>query len=1021
MKYCYKISIAIGLLFCFNMILGQVPTPPTPPEISIEGTIIDAENYPIIGATIVEKGTTNGTITDFDGKFTINVSSESAILVFSSLGLTSKEIAVGSQRAFNLTLEENTNLIDEIVVVGYGTQKRSTISGSVSVINSEELSETPVTRIEQAIQGRTAGIQVTQNSGAPGSALTVRVRGTGTINDSEPLYVVDGIVVNGLDYLNNNDIETISVLKDGASAAIYGARAANGVVLITTKSGSKNGKGTVSYESYYGNQSVIRKLDLLNAREYAVISNESYINSGLKPIVNLQDPSIFNEGTDWQEAIYQNAPIVSHNINFSGGGKGFSIGASGSYFLQDGIVGGDKARFKRYTARTVMSYDIKPWLTIGSNIGFTNLTRNALQENNEFTSPIIQALNMDPLTPVRKPDGTYAYSDFVDTDIRNPVNAIENTYDQYNANRVVGSTSAELKFTDAIRFKSTYSVDATFATGDGFIPIFNLSVDSTDAPPAEKNLVNTVYLSHNTWKNWQWENVALYDKDFEDHTIGVVAGTSANYGRAEYSGGSNTNLPSNDPKDAYISNTVDPIGSQSTYEGASESTFLSYFGRLTYDFQDKYLFTASFRADGSSKFGPNKRFGYFPAFSAGWLINREAFFNIDEISLLKLRASWGINGNDRIGNNGFSSVVFNGQNYTFGQDEIITNGSIALTVANPDLQWETSIQTNIGLDVELFDGLIYLSSDYYIKNTKDMLYNAPVLGVVGAGAPTVNIGQVKNSGIEILLQYRNRIGEFKYEVGGNTSFSKNEVIFLGGGDPTFSGFTFVQGAVSKTDIGQPIASFFGYQTDGIFQDQGEVNSHAFQTEGTSPGDIRFKDLNNDGIINEDDKTYIGNPNPDMVYGFNARVDWRNFDLSAFMQGVYGNEIFNASVRYDKIGGNRPASILERWTGPGSSNFEPRVGLSDPNNNNRVSDRFIEDGSYLRLKNVQLGYTLKIKALDRLEVNKLRFYISGQNLVTFTNYSGYDPEIGTRGPLEIGIDRGFYPSSRTVLGGVQLNF
>lgn len=990
-------------------------------QVDISGVITDQDNVPIIGATITEENTDNGTITDIDGLFNMTVASQASNIVVSYVGMESKTLEVGTQTSFAIILAENATLMDEVVVLGYGTQKKSNISGAVSVVTAEEINSTPSLRVEQAIQGRTAGVQITQNSGSPGSALSVRIRGTGTITNSDPLYVVDGVIVEGMDFLNPGDIENISVLKDAASAAIYGARAANGVVLITTKSGAKQDRGMISYDSYYGNQSVTNKLDLLNAREYAVLSNESYINSGRAPITNLTDPSIFNNGTDWQEAIFSDAPITGHNINLSGGGEKFNVGVSGSYFLQDGIVGGEKARFKRYTARSVLSYDVKPWMKIGANIGFTNFVRNALQENNEFTSPIIQALNMDPLTPVTKPDGTYAYSDFVDTDIRNPVNAIENTYNTYTANRVVGSTFGEIKFTDNIKFKSTYSVDATFAVGNGFNPIYNLSVDSIDAPTAEKTIVNSVSIANNTWKNWQWENIAMYDNTFGDHTIGVVAGVSANSSRADYSGGANTNLPSNSIDDALISNTVDPIGSQSSYHAADEYTFFSYISKVNYDYLDKYLLTASFRADGSSKFGRNKRFGYFPSVSLGWNIHKEEFWNSSFVTALKLRTSWGRNGNDRIGNYGFTSVVLNGQNYTFGRDEVITNGSVALRVSNPDLQWETVTQSNVGIDAEFLNGKFIATADYYIKDTKDMLYDAPIPGIVGAIAPIRNIGEVRNQGLELLAQYRGNAGQLDYDISGNVSFLGNEVLFLGGGDPTFSGFTFVQGAVSKTDVGAPIASFFGYQTDGLFQTQAEVESHAFQNANTAPGDIRFKDLNDDGIINEEDKTIIGNPSPDIIYGFNLGLNYKQFDFSTFIQGVHGNEIFNASVRYDKIGGNRPASTLERWTGPGTSNSEPRVGISDPNNNNRVSDRFVEDGSFLRLKNIQVGYTISSKLLKKANIAKLRFYISGQNLLTFTNYSGYDPEIGTRGALEIGIDRGFYPSSRTILGGVNLKF
>lgn len=990
-------------------------------QITVSGLVTDVTGEPMIGATVVVENSAKGTTTDIDGRYSLALDAGDNTLVFSYLGMKDQIIEVDGRSEIDVQLSDDSRFLDEVVVVGYGTQKKSNISGAVSVVTAEEIASTPAMRVEQALQGRTAGVQIAQNSGSPGSALTVRIRGTGTIGNSDPLYVVDGIIVEGLDFLNTNDVKTMSVLKDAAAAAVYGARAANGVVLITTKTGSKTKRSSISYDTYVGSQTLTRKLDLLTAREYAVISNESAINSGSAPNANLRDPSIFGEGTDWQDAIFQTAPIRSHNLSMQGGGEGFNFGLSGSYFLQDGILGGEKSRFNRYTVRSVLGYDVKPWLNVGSNIAFTQLKRNQLQENNEFTSPVIQALNMDPLTPVRKPDGTYAYSDFVDTDIRNPVNAIENNHSTWNGNRVVGAVFGTVKVNENLKFKSTYSVDANFAVVDGFIPLFNLSVDSIDAPTAERNIVNSVSIQHNTYKNWQWENLAMYDQTFGDHKVSAVAGTSANYSRGEFSGGSNTNLPSNDPDDALVSNTVDPIANQSTYEVANENAFFSYISKVDYEYMDRYLFTGSFRADGSSKFGANKRFGYFPALSVGWVVSREDFWNMESITSFKLRGSWGVNGNDRIGDYGFSSVVLNGQNYTFGAEEIITNGAIALTVSNPDLQWETVKQTNVGLDIEMWDGKVEAVIDYYIKDTEDMLYLAPIPGVVGASAPFRNIGEVRNTGLELALRNRGNIGGVGYDIGGNVAFTKNEVLFLGGGDPTISGFTFVQGAVAQTEIGQPIASFFGYETDGIFQTQQEVEAHAFQSSGTAAGDIRFKDLNNDGVVNEDDRTYIGSPHPDIIYGINIGLDFGGFDFSAFIQGVYGNEIFNAAVRYDKTGGNRPASILERWTGPGTSDSEPRVGTTDPNNNNRASDRFVEDGSYLRLKNIQLGYNLPSKLLKKVNVSKLRIYMSGQNLLTATSYTGYDPEIGTRGPLEIGIDRGFYPSARTVLGGIQVEF
>jgi len=972
MKYKVLLSLIVSLAFSLISFAQN----------QVSGTVSDATGETLIGASILVKGTQIGTVTDFDGNYSLTVSGDNNILLISYTGYEEQEISIGNRSIIDIVLQESISLIDEVVVVGYGTQKRSKISGAVSTVTSDEITESPVLRTEQALQGRIAGVQVSQNSGSPGSALTVRVRGVGTINNSDPLYIVDGIPVEGIDFLNPNDIESINVLKDAASAAIYGARGANGVVLITTKGGKINQPGKISYDAYYGIQSPWKQMNLLNAREYAILSNEANINSGIIPDSDFQNPELIGEGTDWQAALFQDAPIYSHQLSFTGGGEKSSYTASGNYFLQDGIVGGRKSGFERYTVRLNARNNIKDWLTIGNTLGFTYLTRNLVPENNEFITPLVRALNMDPVTPVRKPDGTFAYSYFSDTDITNPLNAIEQINDRWTTHRIVGSVYGEVNITQKIKFRSVYSVDATFATRDIFRPSFNLSIDPilNDAPAGEINNINSVSLENNTWRNWQWENVATYADVFQDrHNVAFTLGSTVLNNRQDFSGGSNTNLPSNDPENAFISNTIDPIASQTAYAGATESALLSFFGKVNYDLDNKYLFSATFRADGSSRFGRNNRYGYFPSFSVGWVINREDFWPMDAVSLFKLRASWGQNGNDKIGNYSFSTIVNAGQNYTFGAEEIITNGNVPLVSANPDLKWETSTQTDIGLDVELYDGKLNFVADYYIKNT-------------------------------LSLSYRNRDQAFKYSVGGNIAFVSTDVISLGeGGEPITTGNVFSAGAVARTEVGNPIASFFGYVTDGLFQNQQEVEAHAFQNENTAPGDIRFKDINEDGIINNDDRDFIGDPTPDFTYGINADFEYKGFDVSLFLQGVQGNDIFNGIVRYDFSYTNRPQSVLNRWTGPGTSNAEPRVTVSDPNFNARVSDRFVEDGSYFRVKNVQVGYSLPRSFIEKIKIDKFRLYLSAQNLWTLTNYSGLDPEIGaTNGALDIGIDRGFYP-------------
>lgn len=997
-------------------------------QFRVSGTVTDeTDGLTIIGANILVKGSNAGTTTDLDGRYELDAPGPDAVLVFTYIGFRTVEIPVDNRTRIDVVMQVEASLLDEIVVVGYGVEKRSNISGSVSIINSDEFSETPILRTEQALQGRTAGVQVAHNSGSPGSALTVRIRGVGTINNSDPLYIVDGIPVEGIDFLNPNDIESINVLKDAASSAIYGSRGANGVVLITTKGGKLNQEGMIEYNGYYGMQSPWKMINLLSAREYAIIQNEAFIAAGKTPRPEFANPDALGEGTNWLDAIFEPAPTMSHQLTLTGGSERSAYGVSANYFEQDGIVGGAKSGFERATVRFNTNHQLKKWLTVGNTLGFTWLKRQFLPENNEFTTPLVRALNMDPVTPIRKADGTYAYSLYADTDIVNPLNAIEQTHDTWRSNRLVGSVFAEIRIMEGLSVRSTYSLDATYATQNTFYPLYDLSniPELSDAPGGEKTETNSVAIGNNTWRNWQWENVLIYKKQFGlSHDFTFTAGTTALENRHDYSGGANTNLPSNDPEDAYISNTIDPIESQSSYQGASESSLFSYFGRVNYGFANKYIVSATFRADGSSRFGRNNRVGYFPSFSAAWLISEEDFWNIPMINFLKLRGSWGRNGNDRIGNYSYSTLVYSGQNYTFGPTETITNGSVSLVSANPDLKWETSTQTDFGLDLELLEGQIGLIADYYVKQTTDMLYAAPIPLVAGTDPPIRNIGSVENKGWEFAVFFRNRKSALKYDLGGNISFVQNRVTSLGqGGDPIPSGR--VQSAnafAAKTEVGHPMGSFFGYVTDGIFQSQQEVEAHAFQNEGTAAGDIRFMDLNGDNVINVEDQTYIGNPIPDFTYGLTANVEFKGFDLGVFLQGSEGNDIYNSTVRYDFTYVNRPVSVLNRWTGPGTSDFEPRANLNDPNQNARISDRFVEDGTYLRVKNVQLGYNFPKALTQRARLSKFRIYVSAQNLLTYTNYSGLDPEIGTiGGTLEMGIDRGFYPQARTLLGGISLGF
>lgn len=1013
-----KFSVSLLVLLGYTALLhGQTV---------LKGTVRSAESREtLIGVSIVVDGSDIGTASDLDGRFSLEVARLPVRLRISYIGTKDQLLDVASDAQLEILLEEDSRLLEEVVVVGYGTQLRSNISGSVASVSSADLEGVPILRAEQALQGRTAGVQVAQNSGSPGSALTVRVRGIGTINNSAPLYLVDGMPVEGIDFLNPADIASINVLKDAAAAAIYGARGANGVVLITTRSGKKNQDGQITLESSFGLQQSWRHMALLNAAEYATLSNEAHVAAGKIPRPEFADPLSLGAGTDWQRAVFSQAPMSSQQLNFLGGSTQGNYALSGSYLNQEGIVGGPKSGFERYTARLKTQQQVKSWLSLDANLVYTSLTRNGLPENNAFTTPLVRALNIDPVTPIRRFDGSWAYSVYADTDIANPVAAIERHSDTWNSRRIVGGIGATLQLAPGLSLRSGYNMDQTFAHQDLFYPRFDLSLDPdlSDAPASERSLVNTVVKNQFTWSNWQWESVLQYEKKWKEKNLSFILGHTALENKYYLLSGANTNLPSNNPLQAYLGNTTDPRESQSAGDYASESALLSVFGRTQFDLKDRYLFSASLRRDGSSRFGLNNRFGYFPSFSAAWIISREAFWEKGFITFLKLRGSWGQNGNDKIGDYSYSTVILPGQNYTFGSSETITSGSAPQQASNPDLRWETSEQTNFGIDVELLDGKINVSADVYQKKTRDMLSRVPIPTIVGVGAPFQNVGTMVNEGIELSAEMQEKRGDWSYRIGGNASFIRTEVLSLGsGGEPITAGNVFSAGYVSRTEVGHPVAAFYGYKTAGIFQTAEEVAAHAFQSERTAPGDIRFEDLNGDGKINEADRTFLGNPTPWLTYGASGNLSWKGIDLDMLWQGAYGNQVYNGIFRYDFFYTNRPKTALARWTGPGTSDKEPRANLSDPNQNARASDRFIEDGSYLRLKNLQIGYSLPNKLLKQWHLQRFRLYLSAQNLLTFTRYSGLDPEIGTVGSaLELGIDYGFYPQSRMLGGGIQITF
>ncbi|MFB9863773.1 SusC/RagA family TonB-linked outer membrane protein [Rufibacter immobilis] len=1008
-------------------------------QTTIRGRVTSARGgEPLPGVSVVVKGTTAGASTDVDGNFQIQAPTSATALVFSYIGFISKEEPINGRTTVNVSLQEDARALEEVVVVGYGTQLRREVSTAISSVTSEEITQTPITRIEQALQGRVAGVQVTNVSGQPGDAPTVRIRGIGSTGNASPLYIVDGFPVGGIDYLNPGDIESIDVLKDAASAAIYGARGGNGVVIITTKQGKRDGTMQVSYDGYVGVQNPWRKLELLNAREYATLMNEGAANANMAP--PYADPNQFGEGTDWQEAIFEkNAPIQNHQITVTGGTEKSAYSAALSFFDQDGIVGGDKSNFQRYTARVNADNQVKPWLKFGTNLSYTHIKRRSFDPNQEFGGILSNALNMDPLTPVyetdpeklaqttytRNPvvkdaDGrVFAISPYVSQEVVNPLARLQVMNGLTKVDKFVGNLYAEVKLLEGLTFRSTLGIDLAYVVSTNYNPVYFLNA-------AQQNGTALVSRGTDRYYTWQTENYFNYNKTFGDHSFGLTAGTSALKSQSEGLFGSNTGLVTSDPEMAYLNLAVG-AGTARATGGFGERSILSFFGRANYAYKSKYLLTATVRRDGSSRFGRNNQFATFPSFSAGWVVSEESFFpQGNTISLAKIRASWGQNGNEEIGGNyPWAAQIGVGRGYSFyngGSAIGYLSGAAALDAPNPELKWETSEQTDLGIDLAFFNNALTVTADYYIKTTKGLLVRPPILAHTGYNAPFVNGGEVKNSGFEFAVTYQGNLRSVGYNIGLNGSFNKNEVTVINNAEGILTGANFITyGLASQSKIGYPIGYFFGYQTNGLFQNQSEVEAQTLQPTAV-PGDVRFVDVDGDGVLGSSDRTMIGNPTPKTVLGFNLGFDFKGFDLNGFFTGAFGHQIFNGIRRYDIVRANQQSRFLNRWTGEGSTNEYPRFTWNDTNGNyTRVSDLFIEDGDYVRLKTLQLGYSLPAGALSKIRMQKLRIYISADNLLTLTDYSGFDPEIGARGSLDIGFDRGVYPQSKTFRLGVNATF
>ena len=1022
-----KNILLIGLFLIFGIALQA--------QVKVSGTVTDeSTGETLIGATVIEQGTSNGTITDLDGNFEFEVSNKDAVLELSYTGFASRELTLENGTTFQIQMELDAASLDEVVVVGYGTQKKKEVTGAISKVTAAELEDMPVTRIENSLLGRTSGVRVTTGSGQPGEGAQVRIRGTTTIGNSDPLYVVDGVVIGGgIEFLNQGDIESIEVLKDAASAAIYGARAANGVILVTTKSGLPD-RTEVSYKAFAGQGGPWRKLALLNGTEYATLMNEASVAAGGS--VLFDNPQSFGEGTDWQDEVFRNdATTQNHELSISSGGKRSQYYISFGFNDQEGIVSPDQSKWQRFSTRINSTHKINKHIKFGNTIGYSRINAQGISTNSEFGSPLSRAINLDPLTPVletreevlnspvfqnfpvvRNEDGIpYAISENVTSEVLNPVAAFEIEQGNGWSDKIVGNIWGEVTLFNDFKFRSSLGTDLAFWGNEGFTPVYYLNASN-------RIDINRYARAQNRGLFWLMQNTLSYDKEIGKHKVGVLVGATAENNSGEGIGGSASNLPINNIDQASLGFPTSP--DNQTYFGFEyKSTTASYLSRINYGFDSKYLLSVVFRRDGSSRFGANNRFGNFPGASLGWVVSDENFLSGNSIvNFLKLRASYGINGNDRIGDFLFASTVGGARNYTFGLDDRLVNGVSPNAIANPDLRWEQTQQINFGFDSKIFKKWSF-TFDAYEKKTKDMLLGIDVPAFVGNNGPTGNVATLENRGLEFELGYNNTFNnKFQVEFSSNLSYAENEITFLGTNRDFLNGSRFGPPGleITRTTVGQPIGHFYGYVTDGLFQNQAEVDAY-INADGTSiqpdasPGDIRFKDVNGNGIIDPDDRTSIGDPTPTWTYGFNFAAAYKGFDILVFGQGVAGNQIFKATRRFDLQMANLTADALDRWTGEGTSTDYPRLVMNDPNGNfSRSSDWYLEPGDFFRIKTLQLGYTMPKSVSEKAGFRKVRMYVSGNNLWTATQYSGFDPEI-------IGVDRGLYPQPRFFLFGVNATF
>ncbi|MGL4993513.1 MAG: SusC/RagA family TonB-linked outer membrane protein [Bacteroidales bacterium] len=1024
-------------------------------SIQMKGVVVgSSDGEPLPGVNVVVKGdNTTGTITNLDGEFSITVPSD-AQLHISYIGYKSQDVSFKGERFLRITLIEDTEALDEVVVIGYGVQKKSVVTAAIARVSSDDLDKVAPTRVDNALKGLAAGVTVTSASGQPGEGSRIRIRGVGTINNSDPLYIVDGMPIDGgIDYLNPTDIASIEVLKDAASAAVYGARAANGVILVTTKSGTI-GKTKVTYDFGYSLQNPWKEREVLNATEYAILMNEGYMNAGMAP--KYQDPYSYGKGTDWQNEVFNyNAPMQNHQLSVSGANEKTNYFLSMGYFSQEGIVGGnyDRSNYERLTIRTNLNnilLDTKERkflnkVQIGVNASYANVKSTGISTNSEFGSVLGSALALSPIipvyavdeeaalkeyagiadfTPVYSPDGRlYSIAGVDYNEITNPLAQLSLPGTKGWSHKFVSSFFGEIQLWDNLKFRSQFGSDLSFWGNDGWMKKYYLTANNK-APRSWAQ--SEMSLGH----VWQLENILSYDKEIAGHSFAIMVGQSAKKTTGKTVGAFNYDLIEEDPGKGNLGFTSG-LRENGDVNGwgyiHSPHTMASYFGRASYNYKERYMAQVTLRRDGSSNFGPDNKWAIFPSFSLGWNITNESFMESrpEWLSAMKFRASWGRNGNEAIGAFKYMALSQQGNNYQFGKDSNLAIGTKPSILANQAIRWEESEQTDIALDFGFFNNALTFTADYYVKRTNGMLIEMPIPNYVGESKPWGNVGEMENKGVEFEFAYRFKVSDFSARIAGNASYLKNTLIDYG----NETGYQNLDsshgiGTLTRAQNGLPFPYFYGFKTAGIFQNMDEVRAYTSSNGSlimpdAVPGDVRFVDLNGDGVIDESDKTNIGKGMPDWTFGLNFNCDYKGFDFSMMWQGTVGNDVFDATRRTDISSMNLPAYMLNRWTGEGTSNTIPRFVIGD-NVNWQTSDIYVKDGSYLRLKNIQLGYTLPRLLTKKLFIDQLRFYVAAENLLTLTKYEGFDPEISSGG-TSLGVDRGVYPQAKVYTFGVNLNF